>query len=146
MYEEHFDDDWDSLTQEEAMFRAYALGVDAAFGIDHPDKLDRLRREFHRGLVQIAFDEGESQASDEITERGQEPTGGSTYEFEPSEYDWEIWDELVSERESDPEALEMVRVSDARDSRPSSLDRPSLLDRPDSDSRETLRLPRFLLR
>jgi hypothetical protein len=145
MYGDRFETDWETLTQEEAMFRAYALGVDAAFGNEYPDELQRLTREFHRGLIQIAFDEGKSRASDTLERRGHQPESTDAYEFEPSEYDWEIWDELVTERREEPDAFEMVRVERSRDSVPGSLDRPGLLDR-SSDRIESVRLPRFLLR
>ncbi len=145
MYEEHFDGDWDSLTQEEAMFRAYALGVDAAFGNEHPEERRRLQREFHRGLVQIAFDEGKSRATDVMDEQGYNPEDASGFEFESSEFDWELWEELVTERREEEGAFDPVRIERSRDSLPASLDRPDFLDRP-LDRAESLYLPRFLLR
>ena len=145
MYEDAFEDDWETLRQEEAMFRAYALGVDSAFGIDHPEELRKLEREFHRGLVQIAFDEGKSRAAETLREHDHEPATKSGFGFEPSDYDWELWEELVEARKAEEEAFEMVRVSPDRDSLPSSLQRPSLLEQPTSKP-ESIRLPRFLLR
>jgi len=145
MYEEHFEADWESLTQEEAMFRAYALGVDAAFGNEHPEEFRRLIREFHRGLIQIAFDEGKSRASDHFDERGYRPDSGAGFEFEAGEHDWELWDELVTARREEAGAFDRVRVERSRESLPKSLDRPDLLDRPD-DRTESITLPRFLLR
>jgi hypothetical protein len=145
MYSERFDTDWDTLTQEEAMFRAYALGVDAAFGTEHPEELRRLSREFHRGLIQIAFDEGKSRASDVFDERDYDPGAARGFGFEPGEYEWELWEELVTERREDEESFEMVRVSRSRDDLPAAMDRPELLDRP-SGRTESITLPRFLLR
>ena len=145
MYESTFDDDWRALQQEEAMFRAFALGVDAAFGIEHPEELRRLEREFQRGLLQIAFDEGKSRAQDTLRERDHEPATRSAFGFEPSDTDWEIWEELVEARKDEDDAFEMVRVNPSRDSLPPSLDRPELLQ-PSRSDLETLSLPRFLLR
>lgn len=145
MYEEHFDRDWESLTQEEAMFRAYALGVDAAFGNEHPEERRRLNREFHRGLIQIAFDEGKSRATDAFDDRGYDPEAAGGFEFEPSEYDWDLWEELVTDRREEEGAFDRVRVERSRDSLPAALDRPDFLDRP-SDRTESIYLPRFLLR
>lgn len=145
MYEEYFDEEWESLTQEEAMFRAYALGVDAAFGNEHPAERRALAREFHRGLIQIAFDEGKSRAMDAFEEQEYDPETGGTFEFETSEYDWELWEELVTERREEEGAFEPVQVERSRDSLPASLDRPELLDRR-SDRVESITLPRFLLR
>lgn len=126
------------------MFRAYALGVDAAFGNEHPDELQRLYREFHRGLIQIAFDEGKSRASDVFDAQGYTPEE-DPYEFEPSDDDWELWDQLVTERREDEDAFELVRVERSHDSLPAALDRPELLGRR-NDTVDSIRLPRFLLR
>lgn len=96
------------------MFRAYTLGVDAAFGNEHPEELQRLHREYHRGLIQIAFDEGKSGASDVFDSRGYTPEE-DPYEFEPSDYDWELWDQLVTEHREDEDAFELVRVERSHD-------------------------------
>lgn len=145
MYERRFDSDWEELSQEEAMFRAYALGVDAAFGNEHPGELRRLTRAYHRGLIQIAFDEGESRAREVFQEEGYDPESAGGFEFEPSEYDWELWDELVTERREEPDAFEPVRVARSPQDLPESLRRPEFLERTD-DRIESIRLPRFLLR
>lgn len=146
MYEEHFETDWDHLSQEEAMFRAFALGVDAAMGAENRAEFQALQREHHRGLVQVAFDEGKTRATDELRERGgtrqTEPTATS---FEPGDREWEVWEELIVEQASAEDAFEAVEVSRSRLDRPDALERPGMLDRPDqSDDRITL--PRFLLR
>lgn len=145
MYDEHFDRDWSELTQEEAMFRAFALGVDHALGNDHPEEFRRLTDAFHRGLIQIAFDEGESRASEAVEDRGVDTESGEPFSFEPGEYGWEIWEELVAGRETEPDAFDPVRVHRSQLDLPSSLRRPELLGRR-SDSIESITLPRFLLR
>ena len=145
MYDEHFEDDWAELSQEEAMFRAFALGVDHALGNENPDAFRRLTTDFHRGLVQIAFDEGESRANDAIRKRGVDPDAADPFGFESSEYEWDVWEELVTEREDEPRAFEPVRVKRSQIDLPQSLRRPELLERT-SDSIESITLPRFLLR
>ena len=144
MYEETFDDG-EGLTQETAMFRAYALGVDAAFGNTYPEEVRRLTRSFNRALVQIAFDEGKSRAEDEIRKRGGEPERAGDDAWSAGEYEGEIWEELVSEKRDDEDAFEMVQVRRSRDSLPSALQRPDFLDRADPGT-TTIELPRFLRR
>ena len=145
MYDEHFGTDWESLTQEEAMFRAFALGVEAALGEPDEDEFDALQREHHRGLVQIAYDEGNTRAKETLRERGGSSAGRRDGDFEPGDPEWAVWETLVSEQQQDQRAFEPVEVSRSRIDLPEALDRPGLLDRPDDrDGRITL--PRFLLR
>ncbi|MFB6113292.1 MAG: hypothetical protein ABEJ58_04215 [Halodesulfurarchaeum sp.] len=146
MYERAFDTGWESISQEEAMLRAFALGVDAAFGNAHQSELERLMGRFHRGLIQIAYDEGRTRADDELNSRGSRPRDRSGGEFEPGEYEWEIWEDLVTDRLGDEEAFETVRVPRSRDSLPGALDRPDLLGPPDTDEPSFVEVPRFLLR
>src|SRR6056297_1851792 len=100
MYEEHFGTGWDSLSQEEAMFRAFALGVDAAMGNQHEAELNSLMRAHHRGLVQIAFDEGKTRAQDFLEENGSGDERGAEGEFEPGDREWDVWEELVTDLDS----------------------------------------------
>lgn len=143
MYHHTFETEWDSLGQEEAMFRAFALGVDAAFGEDHEDELAALEAEFHRGLIQVAYDEGRTRAREELREKG----GTSTQReaFEPGDPEWEVWEELIEKTSESEAAFEPVEVSPSRVDPPEALDRPGLLDRPDARD-ERITLPRFLLR
>ncbi|MDR5655925.1 hypothetical protein RH831_01840 [Halodesulfurarchaeum sp. HSR-GB] len=143
MYDRHFEGDWESLDQERAMFRAFALGVDAAFGNDHPTEYERLQRAHHRALIQIAFEEGESRAKEAIAERGLSPTDRA--EFEPGDPEWAVWEELVADRETDSDAFEAVQVPRSQLDLPEALDRPSFLDRP-SQRTDAITLPRFLRR
>jgi hypothetical protein len=143
MYEREFDSAWDDLSQEAAMFRAYALGVDAALGTEHPEELNALMQAHHRGLVQIAFDEGRTDA--EAALEGNKSTASTEDGFEPGDREYEIWDRLVLERAEDPEAVEAVEVPVSRLDLPSALDIPDMLDRPKTEP-ELVRIPRFLRR
>lgn len=140
MYEDSFDRDWTELAREDAMFRAYALGVDAALGTDHPEEVERLARETSRPLVQLAYDEGKSTAEEHL----QGTTGGSEAEFSGSGGAVRLWEELVESRREDAAAFELVRVQQRQTDLPSALSRPGMLDRDDRDV-EAIRLPRFLL-
>jgi hypothetical protein len=144
MYDREFDSAWDDLSQEAAMFRAYALGVDAALGIEHPEELNALMQAHHRGLVQIAFDEGRTDAESALEDRT--ATGGGTgTEFEPGDREYAVWDRLVLDRAEDPSAVDAVEVPASRLDLPSALDLPDLLDRPKTEP-ELVRIPRFLRR
>lgn len=145
MYERAFDTEWDNLSQEEAMFRAYALGVDTALGNEHEAELNSLMRAHHRGLVQIAYDEGKTRAEDALGDHRSGGKRGSTDDFEPGDREWEVWEQLVEDVDSDPDAFEPVEVSKSRLDLPSALDLPEFLDRPDTDT-ERIKIPRFLLR
>ncbi len=145
MYDRHFETDWNSLTQEEAMFRAFALGVDAALGAAHEGEFEALQREHHRGLVQIAFDEGKSRATETLQARGGSSRTGGDSDFEPGDREWSVWEELVLDQEGEQAGFEPVEVSRSQLALPEALERPSFLDRP-SDSDDRITLPRFLLR
>ncbi|MBS3761460.1 MAG: hypothetical protein KGY43_08340, partial [Halodesulfurarchaeum sp.] len=133
------------MTQEAAMFRAFALGVDAALGQTHEGELEALQREHHRGLVQIAFDEGQTRARETLRERGGSTGSPNGSGFEPGDPEWDVWEDLIVETESDTEAFEAVDVPRSRLDLPDALDKPGFLDRPGaSDDRITL--PRFILR
>ncbi|MDZ7850161.1 MAG: hypothetical protein U5K70_04900 [Halodesulfurarchaeum sp.] len=145
MYEDHFGTDWDSLTQEAAMFRAFALGVDAALGEPDEAEFEVLQREHHRGLIQIAYDEGKTRAEANLRKRGGSRSISRGTEFEQGDREWAVWEELVLEQETDEDAFEAVAVSRSQLDLPDALYHPSLLDRP-SDTDDRIRLPRFLLR
>lgn len=145
MYDRHFETEWDSLTQEEAMFRAFALGVDAALGQTHEGELEALQREHHRGLVQIAFDEGKTRARETLRERGGSTGSPPGSGFEPGDREWDVWEDLVVETESDDEVFEPVDVARSRLDLPDALAKPGFLDRP-TGSDDRITVPRFLLR
>jgi hypothetical protein len=140
MYDRHFASDWDSLSQEAAMFRAYALGVDAALGNDPGGELRALEQAHHRALIQIAFDEGKSDAESAL----QDPTVQSAGEA-AADRERRVWDQLVAATEAEPSAMEPVSVPRSRVDLPASLSLPDLLERPQNDP-DRIELPRFLLR
>lgn len=139
MYDRHFETGWSSLSQEAAMFRAYALGVDAALGNDHEAELLALERAHHRGLIQIGFDEGFADAESALREMRAEGTAA------PDDREKHVWDRLVAETETEEGALEPVSVPRSRVDLPTSLSLPDLLERPQNDP-DRIELPRFLLR
>lgn len=132
-YERAYGTDWESLDDDEAMERAYALGVAASLGEYHPDELDAIREEmdsaYQRSVIDLAFDEGKNEAR----------------EIDPPDEEREkagVWAQLV-EGETvtvDPDDV----PTGGRQGLPETLDKAELLDPPDLDSTEPVDLPDFL--
>ncbi|MFB6071037.1 MAG: hypothetical protein ABEJ76_08430 [Halanaeroarchaeum sp.] len=141
IYESTFDTDWTSLTIDEAVHRAFALGVAATLGQERPEEYERLVREQSRALVQMAYDEGRTRASDLEAE-----LSGPGDQAVPDESSMEeaIWDRLVvGEAQSNRLRSRARRCS--RDDPPVALEMPSMLGLPD-DSPTMQELPEFLER
>lgn len=129
-YERAYGTDWDELDQDEAMERAYALGVAAALGEYHRDELEALRAEmttaYDKSIVELAFEEGRNE--------GREVEAGR--ESEES-----VWSELVvGEVPVDPDES----PTGGRDGLPEAIDVPEALERAERDSTDALDLPEFL--
>lgn len=130
-YEEEYGTDWNALGNDEAIDRAYALGVAAALGEEHPTELDRLRQAmdsaYDRSVIDLAFDEGRTEA------QAVGALGEVTAETA-------VWDRLVAEggtASSDEASLGPL-------GRPRQLEATSALERPDRDLRAAENLPAFL--
>lgn len=145
-YERHFSTDWDSLSRDEAMVRAYALGVAEALGDEYPEEYERLLAADKRALIEMAYNEGRRKAlhlESEIEAESSEPDG-------PEEREHRVWNRLLAYHE--PDADEAVEPAEPASSRPRSridvpatLERMDLLDQP-GDDLERLGLPDFLYR
>lgn len=126
MYDRTFGTEWDELTREEAVRRAFALGVAAGVGNRRPAELERVMEAFpsayDRSLVELAYDEGRTEALD-AADGADDPE--------------EVWESLVDEsgapREPPARAALPGAISDLtltrppREGPPSSLDLPSML-------------------
>lgn len=97
MYEDTFGTDWTSLTRDEAIRRAFALGVAASLSRPHPEEYDRLVAEpgssYDRSLVELAYSRGENRGK---RERGDADSAE------------EVWSTLV-ETEDHTEAVDSGR-------------------------------------
>ncbi|EMA58562.1 hypothetical protein [Halorubrum lipolyticum] len=126
MYDRTFGTEWDDLSREEAVERAFALGVAAGVGSARPVELDRVLDAFEnaydRSLIELAYDEGRTKA----------------LEAAPEADDAEaVWDRLVdgsgAPRGSPVSAAlpgaitELTLTRRPREGPPSSLDFPSML-------------------
>jgi hypothetical protein len=125
MYDRTFGTEWDELTREEAVRRAFALGVAEGVGNRRPEELDRVMEAFpsayDRSLVELAYDEGRTKAL--AAAEADDPK--------------EVWDALVDGegtpreppvRAALPGAItELTLTRPPRKGPPSSLDMPSML-------------------
>ncbi|WP_313692826.1 hypothetical protein [Halorarum halobium] len=66
MYEERLGTDWETLSEAEAIDRAFALGVASAFGYENDGEFERLRdvldSSYDRSLIELAYREGTQKA------------------------------------------------------------------------------------
>jgi len=128
-YERVYGTDWEELDENEAIDRAYALGVAASLGEYHRDELEAIRDEmttaYNRSVVDLAFDEGKNE--------------GREVEAEESETVWNelvIGEDVTIDRDETP--------TGGRTGLPEAVDRMDALDRPERDSTDALDLPEFL--
>jgi len=130
-YERAFDTDWDSLEEEEAVDRAYALGVAASLGEYHPEELEAIRGEadtaYSRSLIDLAFDQGKNESKKAEAE---------------ADDDTDIWEELVAE---EPVTFEPDDLpTGGRTGLPEAISVAEALDLQHLDRTEAIELPDFL--
>ncbi|CQH60063.1 uncharacterized protein HHUB_3128 [Halobacterium hubeiense] len=145
MYDEAFSRDWDGeeLDREEAIWRAYALGVAAALGDRNPQEYRQLVAAAGRSLVEMAYDEGKSSAAD-LDSR----LASGDADLDPSEFpsrERAVWSKLITYKQEEGGDVEPSSGDGDR------MDLPELLDRIDVDTLprkdlDRLRLPEFLSR
>jgi hypothetical protein len=133
MYEQTYGTDWDSLDRDEAMSRAFAIGVAASLGHDYAEEYDRIVQSmdtsYNRSIVELAFEEGKNKAKKE------------QYESDEDDED-AVWSDLV---EGEKVTVEKDDVPTGGQNRlPPALDKTKILDRPDHDSRDRVSKPDFL--
>ncbi len=126
MYDRTFGTEWDELTREEAVRRAFALGVAEGVGNRRPEEIERVTEAFpsayDRSLVELAYGEGRTEALAAADEADDAK---------------EVWDALVdgagAPREPPVRAALPGAITDLtltrppREGPPSSLDFPSML-------------------
>ena len=145
MYEDSFSTNWDGdeLDREEAIWRAYALGVAAALGEQHPEEYRQLVAATGRSLVEMAYDEGKTSAADLDSRLASGAAEEDVSEFPSRER--AVWSKLISYREGGGDGVETAGGGRERDDLPAFLYRVDL-DALDRDDLARLRLPEFLSR
>lgn len=131
MYHDEFGTDWDTVSVDEAITRAYALGVADSLGEGDPEEYNRLCEavsgRYNRSLVELAYQRGRGHAR-EHTQGGSDDAVGDR-----------VWSDLVIEIGDEPTD---VRLEEGL---PHALARLPALD-PPGDGLDGIRIPRFLLR
>lgn len=129
MYEEKFGTDWESLSHDELVERAFVLGISESVGESMPDEYDRILAEaetaYSRNIIELAFSEGKEQGTDRQESSSDEE------------------EDAVSEAEADELFRESRFVENG--SIPDAVNRVELLD-PPGDGLDRIRLPGFLTR
>jgi len=133
-YDRAYGTDWDSLGRDEAIDRAYALGVAASLGEYHPDELDRIRAEmssaYQKSVVDLAFEEGRNEAR--------------KYDAPEADDGEPVWADLVEGEKTTVD--EDGTPTGGPLGLPEALDKLEALDRPEMDDRGAQELPDFLER
>ncbi len=134
MYNSTYSDDWTELTREEAVERAYALGVAAACGHDNHEEYESIKtaaaNNYDGSLIELSFDQGRSEAL-------QLEAAGTDSD--------EIWDELIESTPATPieanntlpemlESSELLDRFDQLEGPPASVSKPSFLLRDQQDN------------
>jgi hypothetical protein len=126
MYDRIFDAEWDELSREEAVRRAFALGVAEGVGNRRVAELERVKEAFpsayDRSLVELAYDEGRTKAREAVDDADDAE---------------EVWNMLVDGtgapreppvRTALPGAItDLTLTEPPREGPPSSLDFPAML-------------------
>lgn len=133
-YEQSFGTNWKTLDVDEAVERAYALGVSTAIGEYHSEELDAIRGEmdsaYDRSVVDLAFEEGK--------------TEGRELDVDESGGDSRVWNELV---DGEPVTIDPDELpTGGRTGLPEAVDQIDAIERPDLDSTEKVSKPDFLQR
>lgn len=143
MYEESFSRDWDgdTLDREEAVWRAYALGVAAALGEQNREEYRELVAAVGRPLVEMAYDEGKTSAAN-LDSR----LAAGEADLEPADFpsrEDAVWSKLVSYRQGEGDQVASGGGGNERLGLPEFLERIDF-DSLDRDDLDRLRLPEFL--
>ncbi|MEF8784126.1 MAG: hypothetical protein V5A39_02845 [Haloarculaceae archaeon] len=135
-YERTYGTNWETLDKDEAIERAYALGVATSLNEYHRDELEAIRAEmdtsYNKSVVDLAFDEGKNEAQ-EIDPTGDDGEGG-------------VWAELV-----EGEAVTVAEDEDTvptggQTGLPEAIDKIEAIARPERDSTGAVEFPEFLER
>jgi hypothetical protein len=132
MYESEFDTGWTDLDKEDALERAFALGVARSLGQPNREEYERVlaaaATTYERSLIELSYEEGRHKASDRTAAESEA-----------------VWEELVVD------ATDIDDTSRGEDRNGSSDGPPGMFSRPNptalpEDGLDRVRLPAFLRR
>lgn len=135
MYEDRYGTDWEHLTDDQCLDRAFALGVLSVVETPRTEEYERLLsvadNAYSSGLIEMSYREGRARARELRSDGlGSDAVWSAAVDGEG---------ETATEPDDRP-----PRSTDERP--PAALDRPALFDRPSDDSRRRLSIPEFLRR
>jgi len=134
MYEERLGTDWEDLSDDEALFRMFALGVATELGHPNPEEYDRLRRvansSYGRSVLELSFQEGRQRASDDRPDY---------------DGDGAVWEHLIENEDDVTAHTSDVGEYSGIDDLPDAVVRAPFLEL-SRDDLERLRLPELLRR
>ena len=135
LYEDRFDTDWDHLGRDEAMERAFALGVAASLGERNEDEYEAIHQamgsNYDASIVELAYEEGKQKG------RKRKRAVDSATDAE------EIWETVISAELDDARPAEDEPADRATDLPSAVSDPPEMTERPDRDPEQT-EFPDFL--
>lgn len=136
LYTDRFSTDWNALGREEAVERAFALGVAASLGERHEEELEAVRAtmdtNYGASLVDLAYEEGKRTATEREREAGPDADDRDVWE---AVIDAELGDGPPTENEDDvdrptdlPSVVADLEVTDFPDREPEQTDLPGFLE------------------
>ena len=138
-YEEQFDPDWDSLDRDEAMVRAFALGVAASMGEPNEAEFEAVQAEmgtnYDASIVELAYREGKGKTAKRMQET--DARGMTLWrQLLTDEFDAEL---IGLDEEWDVDAVQLLKdAADRATDFPSAVaDRTEAINRPDPDPEQT---------
>ncbi|WP_299267266.1 hypothetical protein [Halorientalis sp.] len=136
LYEDRFDTDWDQLGRDEAMERAFALGVAASLGEHNENEYEAIRQamgtNYDASIVELAYGEGKQKG----TKRKRAADDATDPEA--------VWEAVISAELDDAEPADRNDATSRATDLPSAVsDRPEMTDQPDRDPEQT-EFPDFL--
>lgn len=145
LYEERFDTDWDTLDRDEAMVRAFALGVAASLGEPNEDEFEAIQAEmgtnYDASIVELAYKEGKGKTKKRMQET--DARGLTLWRrLLVEEFDSELIG-IDEDWNLDDISLVDDDLSRATDFPSAVADRTEAIDRPDPDPEQT-DFPEFL--
>lgn len=141
LYEDQFDTEWDSLGRDEALERAFALGVAASLGERNAEEYEAVAAEmesnYDASIVELAYTEGKNKAA----ERKRDPDSADD---DAEVYQWVLSEELEGVERPDQPARDDEPSSRATDLPKFLADLPEVTERQDPSKAEQTDYPDFL--
>jgi hypothetical protein len=134
-YEDRFGTDWDDLDREEAMKRAFVLGVGASLGERNEAEFEAILGEmetnYDQSIVELAYQEGKNKTAEQKRSS------------DPSTDEDDVWQAVINAELSELAPTEDDEAHRATDLPSSVSERTDATEKPDPDPEQT-EFPDFL--